>query len=491
MKRKIILYCAVLSVVLSISCSTAPKPQTWVRDDETIKEMTKYAQDNNSVAMVTLRVNGRTIPGFPKLASPYDTASVFFEKWGAPSEVVRTGNDTWIALLSVGESYVIGWVTDNKELFGYCSSPFVAAKELTVNFSPGMPTTFQYDMTATPPDGIAVYPVEFLLPKYTINAGKETYLSWGEEQIFDRPGVVKINGLAPGKYEILARSVNYTKYDTDRTPYFYDKRIIEIKPGKVNQYKVAFPETDSTVEQGDVTIRGVVTSAQKAPVADAEVEAIPLEDGDIKRNLYYPKVMTDSNGIFQIQGIRPNMMVALKCFESIGIIDQNAVKVNADVPVDLVVGQPIYILRPDQPIFDFNINYPDKTNGRLVNLVGKTVVVTLWATWAKHSAEALVKLDALAGQDTYKDVVFLALSLDFDRTSWEKAVEKAGLKNLRQGWYEQPNNSLAFNRAIPFSFIMSKEGAFQAAGYDLDVKTVLDRIAKDQEKAKEKSSTGK
>jgi hypothetical protein len=477
--NKIIIYSVVLSCILNLSCSTGPKAKPWVLDKERIEEMTKFAADSNSVALVTLKVDGKTIPGTPRVCDLGDAASVMFDKLGVSSEIVQTSEGTWITLLEIEQPYVVGWIVEDKKLFGYCSMPFKAAKGLNLVFSPGMPTSLEYDITADVPAGITAFPVEVFLPKKTISMGTETYLSWGERKVINKPGKVRIDGLSPGIYKIIARSVDYAKYGKERIPFLYDKRDIEIKPSVIGRAKVVYPEIDSTVEPGDITVHVLVTDVTKQPFANETMELIPLEGSDPRIDLYYPKKTTDSNGWIEFTGIRPNIAALLKYSNSIAYIGKDEMRPNANISVDMVVGPQMAVFNTDIGIVDLVIDFDNNNTGKLSDLIGKAVVVTFWTNWCKISREALDKLNTMAGQNTQNDIVFLTLSLDADKSQWKKTIEKAGWTNLRHGWFEQQNNPVAINRPIPYSFIMDKNGHLRVAGYNLDIGRELEKIAKD------------
>ncbi len=329
------------------------------------------------------------------------------------------------------------------------------------------------------PQGISVFPAEILLPIKTTSRGKETYLSWGEQKTIDKPGIVRIKGLVPGKYEINAHVSDMERCLNERIPFLYDRRQIEIKPGSVNRFEAAYPEIDSTIEPGDVTIRGIITNTERQPLPETVVQLIPCEGMNIKIDLYYPETKTDSNGLFEFTGIRPNIAVLLKCFQAGALLEQEIMKKNAGISVDIVVGSQMLVLRPDQPVANISINLKDKENCKLSDFANKTVVITLWASWCPLYKDALTKFNALAGQNTQKeDIVFIALNIDSDRKLWEKTIENAGWTNLRHGWYDLQNNTYAFNRPIPFSIIIGKDSSFLAAGYNLDIGSELEKIAK-------------
>jgi hypothetical protein len=483
MNLRNLVFCIVLFIVLSLSCSheTSDNSDYYNKEairqnNELIKEMTQIAADSNSAALVTLKLAGKTVPGTPKVTTADDTASALFERVGLSAEIAQTGPDTWITLLENGQTYVVGWIAEDKKLFGYLSQPFKASAGLEFTFSPGEPALFEYDLT-TIPENISVFPAEVLLPIEVLSHNNVTRISWGEQQSIDKPGIIKIEGMAPGKYEIIAKSKNSKQLNNDRIPCLNDRRIIEIKPGIVNRFTPVYPKIDSTVEPGDVTIRGVIIDQDLKPVADTIVQLIPFEETNMLVDLFYPDTKTDSNGLFQFTGIRPNGNAIVKCFKAGVLFEKSIMKENADISVNVVVdpSMTMLLLQRGSQIGNVVVDYKDKTEVSLSDL-GKTSVITFWSGWVPLCRENLSKLNTLAEQKN--DVAFVALSVDADRNEWEKTVENSGWTKLRHGWFDYIKSSHTFNRPIPFTLILDKEGVIRSIGYNLDIATELEKLEK-------------
>jgi hypothetical protein len=471
--RYLLAYSTLLFIVLSLSCSSGQRAASKLENDEILKEMNELAADSNTAVLVTLRRVGKTIPGAPKVSAIEDSASTLFERMGMSAEIAQTGPDKWIALLRAGQTYVIGWLTEDKKLFGYTSEPFIAASDLEVKFSPGMPASFEYDLTKIP-DKVSVLPAEILLPIKTISDGREIYLSWGENQTIDKSGIVKIKGLAPGKYEIIARSKNSQQLSDERSPFLYDRRKIEIKQGVTNRFTAIYPEIDSTVEAGDVTIRGYIVDPLMEPLTDTIVQLVPFDNMNIRTDLYYPDAKTDSNGLFIFTGVRPKSTIGIKSNKIGALIQDQLMKEGATISIIMVAGPPILQILPGREISDIVVDF--KEGEEKLSDIGKTAVVTLWAGWEPLCRQALSNLNTLAGQK--ENVAFITLGLDVDRNKWEKTVENSGWTKLRHGWYDQLKNSHSFNKPIPFMFIIDKDHIVRAAGYNLDVAAELEKIEK-------------
>ena len=155
--------------IFSLCCSTEP-PVYPFADYEIPEDV-----DPNVVAFVRLKLEGDTMPGAPKVVPAIDTSSAMFIRMGNSEDLRQTGKDTWISILKPGESYVVGWLTENNEMFGYCSEPFVAENELEFTFSPGMPLTLEYDLT-NPQEDTIIFPVGISISRKTDKNGKVALL---------------------------------------------------------------------------------------------------------------------------------------------------------------------------------------------------------------------------------------------------------------------------------------------------------------------------
>ena len=132
--------------------------------------------DPNTIAVVILKLEGDTLPGTPKVVLADDTSAAFFDAIGLPEYIEQIAQDKWVTILTPGESYVIGWIVEDEKLFGYCSEPFIAANNLEVAFSPGMPVTLEYDLTK-PEEGVEVFPAIFLLSRKALKNGDIVLMS--------------------------------------------------------------------------------------------------------------------------------------------------------------------------------------------------------------------------------------------------------------------------------------------------------------------------
>ncbi len=77
-----------------------------------------------------------------------------------------------------------------------------------------------------------------------------------------------------------------------------------------------------------------------------------------------------------------------------------------------------------------------------------------------------------------RNVVFVALSIDHDEAVWKKMVDASEWKAFRHGRLDRKKNVFVFNRPIPYSMIINKNGALRAEGNGLDIKLELDKSGK-------------
>jgi len=447
------------------------------------KELRNEIPPDRPLVEITLKLEGKTVPGKPKVVSAENTFDALHEKTSGTSLALdRTGTNTWTGRGVEGERYVIGWIAEKgwfakrSKMFGYCSEPFTAHPGLTVEFSPGLPATFEYDLR-NPPEAVKAVPAEVILQREIIKDNRRTFLSWGGQEEIKRPGILRIAGLAAGTYQISARTSDIQL--NARTPVLYEDREVEIKPGLANRFDPNYPEIDSAVEAGDVTIRGTLYGPDKKPLANKTVHVIPLARNGFDLSLYYPASTTDSNGRFEFVGVRPNRLVYVSSENtSINLGKQSLVE-NASVSVDIVLGLKKLPVAVGKPLEEIVIDWKEGETGKFSDLAGKIVVLDVWATWCAPCIRALPELNSLAAKlSGESDVVFVALSVDHDKVVWKKMVDESGWNNFKHGRLDRKKNSFVFNTPIPYSMIIDKNGVVRAEGNGLDIGLELDKLAK-------------
>ena len=319
-----------LLLFATVACFLAANAPFNTRNYAYAKETQTETTDNKPIVEVTLKLEGKTISGKPKVASAENTFGALSEKSGVPIELKKNGTNTWSCSVLEGRQYVIGWIVKKgwfekkSKMFGYCSEPFVAAKDLEVAFSPGMPAKFEYNLS-NPPKDVHVFPANVTLHIKTISGGKASFLSWGGNKKLNKPGVVTIDGLASGTYEIHALTSDWIKHARSRTPFLFDKRQVEIQPGIVNRFEPIYPEIDTTIEKGDITISGTLYGAQNTPQANRVVQLTPQNHNGIIQNLFYPASTTT------VFPTRFESLLSPPCFQSITIFGTDAPVVRGNV----------------------------------------------------------------------------------------------------------------------------------------------------------------
>jgi len=460
--------------VISFGCSQKPKSPSITQD------AFDFHIDPNRMTLASYKLVGKTLPGTPKIVPAHSASHALFERLGISYDIKQIDENTWIGPLILGDTYVIGWIVEDKKLFGYCSEPFKAAKDIEVEFSPGMPATVEY-VVSTPPEDIKAFPAQFIFPIRTISDGNETYLSWGVNERIDEPRVIKIEGLAAGTYRLSAYTHNAEKLLDARIPFLFDRREIEVKSGTSNKYEIIYPEIDTKVEETDVTIRGTLYDIDKKPFANQIVKLIPYENNlsDPMMHLYYPNCTTDPNGKFEFVGVRPNINATLNYkYTSVLLLNESLTE-GTTISVDILLGQDTLPLIFGEPMQNLVIDFKDEGEGEgtLSNFMGKTVVVDFWATWSDSCKKRTAEMNTLAEQfSEQSDIVFIELSIDYDRAVWEQAVDESGWKQLRHGWLDPMKNIYVLNQKVPCSIIIDKKGILRTAGFDLDIKTELEKI---------------
>jgi thiol-disulfide isomerase/thioredoxin len=476
-----------LSLITIATCLLASEIPFYTHNINYAGQGENENADNKVIVEVTLILEGNTIPGKPKVVSAENTFDALHEKTSRiPLDLKKIAENTWACHAEEGHKYVIGWIAKKgwfekrSRMFGYCSEPFTAKEGLTVEFSPGMPATFEYDLR-NPPKGVVAAPAEVLLLREIVKNDERTFLSWmGGQQEIKRPGILIISGLAGGTYKISARvSDTERRHLNSRTPVLYADREVIIKPGLANRFDPNYPGIDSTIEEGDVTIRGTLYGPNKKPLANKTVHVIPLTRHGFDLSLYYPSSTTDSNGRFEFVGIRPNRLVYVSSENSSINLGKLSLVENASVSVDIVLGLkklPVAVGKPLEEIF---IDWKGGNTDKLSDLRGKTVALDVWATWCAPCIKALPELNSLAAEYSDKsNFAFVALSIDDDQAVWKKMVNESNWNALRHGRLDVKKNAFVFNRPIPYSIIIDKDGIVRAEGNGLNIRLELDKLTK-------------
>ncbi|MBN2589749.1 MAG: redoxin domain-containing protein [Sedimentisphaerales bacterium] len=464
-----------LCLICLFCFSCTPKEKSPTNLD--IKIESKYSPEET--AIVTLKLEGETLPGIPKVVAANDTTCAFFENIGSSEEVKQVpGTDNiWIAVLKSGESYVIGWIVKDNKLFGYCSDPFEAKNGLDVTFSPGMPVTLEYDISK-PKEGIDVFPGVLMLSKKAMRNGKLALMDFGVVKRIEEPKVIKVEGLAKGTFQLWAQSLQAKENIDARSQFLYDKRFIEIEQGKANRLEAEFPLLDTTVEDGDVTIKGVTYNSAGEPLSNEIIKLIPINDEGPRFDLYYPEATSDSNGNFEFKGVQPDINVLIKNVGgSINLLPKY-LKKDSTLWIDFIIGKLNEKIFVEYAIPDFKVHWKDGQSGSIQELWGKIAVIEAWSSSYPPSREKISKLNSLA--EEYKDnedIVFVAMSTDCNRSKWEEAVEKSGLNTLRHCIYDI-DNDLAFNKPVPYAIIFDKKNIvhIEDVDMDIDIRAELEKV---------------
>lgn len=136
--------------------------------------------------------------------------------------------------------------------------------------------------------------------------------------------------------------------------------------------------------------------------------------------------------------------------------------------------QPYALLNQQAPA----INLPD-TKGNNISLAsfkGKYVLVDFWASWCGPCRKENPNLVAAYNKFSNKNFTILGVSLDDNKTEWEKAIAKDGLPwqhiSDLKGWESPIASTYQFN-SIPFNVLVDPNGKIIASGLrgiELEVK---------------------
>ncbi len=436
---------------------------------------------------VYLAKKDETVPGNPAIVPKAHIGELFYQR-EFPLKVKKVNPNKWECKLKKGQSYIIGWKTGkkgwfSKELEGYCSESFTAEKDgQIVNFEPGMPVTFQYDLSKAPKFlNVRKYPVHIRLDRIVSGFGDEKF--WFSQKATietKKKGIVQIPSLAAGNYYLTA----YNSPGNSSMPHLSDRREIVIAQGKECRIEPVYPTLDTTIELGDVTIKGTVLDEGKNPVAKEQVSLWSQRFDENKRliesDIYYKPVRTDRQGKFRFKGVLPGRDVVLSLSnhsESI-FLARNSLKENVEIEVSFVVGQKDEVVTVGKPFVFPMVRLENNEKKDLNEFKGKIIVIDIWASWCSPCIRSMPELSKLAEQMQPEDIKFITLSTDSDQHAWKERLSENNWAFLLHTWFDNTINyhKLKFNGGIPFYVIIDEQGIVRVAGNGVDIKSEIEKI---------------
>jgi len=404
-----------------------------------------------------------------------------------PLKLKKVNSGKWECDLKKGREYVIGWKAKEgwfaKKFHGYCSEPFVAEQDgQIVNFEPGMPVTFKYDLSKVPKFlNIEKYPVIVRLDKAGADGGNLQFSFSGEGTVeIKQPGIGQIPNLAAGTYYLTAH--NWT--GNYAIPQISDKREITIKPGKECRIEPVYPVLDTTVEPGDVKIKGIVLDAKQNPIANEQVSLWMQRFDENKRlvtsDIFYKSVKTDSEGKFEFKGVLAgqNIQLHLSNRTESMFLARNSLKENAEINVSFVIGQKAEFITVGKPFIFPIVRLENDKKKNLQEFKGKIIVLDIWASWCSPCIHSMPKLSELAKKIRSEDIQFITLSTDADCQAWKEKLAENEWQPLLHTWLDNTINEheLQKGRGIPFYVIIDREGIVRAAGNGINIKSEIEKI---------------
>jgi hypothetical protein len=330
-KNRLLWSCAILLAVCGAWLRAEPECRAAAKAQETppvkaacpesgekaVSALSPNSEPNTPSVPVKVRLvlQGETVSGCPKVA----LADNSFAALGAKttddlnSPANKIAKDIWEQTLEKDKTYVVGWIADegwfshHSQMFGFISAPFIAQEGLEVSFSPGLPATFEYDVSELPK---SIWPKEVHLLKKYLDDGKIKHLNCGLIGRVSKSGKCTICGLAAGEYQIHA----VTEIQIFPNPILNDIREITIKIEE-NHVKAIGPYIDTTVEPSDVTIIGKLVDQNELPMPSKEIYLVPIESS-FNFKYFYPKQITDSDGGFTFVGVNPKFYYQVEYRES-------------------------------------------------------------------------------------------------------------------------------------------------------------------------------
>ncbi|MFC7358303.1 TlpA family protein disulfide reductase [Jejudonia soesokkakensis] len=120
------------------------------------------------------------------------------------------------------------------------------------------------------------------------------------------------------------------------------------------------------------------------------------------------------------------------------------------------------------PFLEFSLPNTENESISIKSFLGKTTLVDFWASWCgpcriKHPE--MIKLKKRLGNENF-DIV--SISIDDNRKSWIKAIEKDSLKWTNLIDIDKKINDELEIPAIPFNYLIDKNGIVLGVNLSLD-----------------------
>ena len=435
---------------------------------------------------VYLEKTNETVSGHPVVAPTSHISELFYQR-EFPLPVKKVNTDRWKCQLKKGQSYIIGWRTQksgwfSKELDGYCSEPFTVEEDgQTVSIDPGMPVTFEYDLSGAPDFlNVRKYPVHIQLYKTVSGFGDEKFWFAQKATVETKnPKIVKIPGLSAGTYYLAATN---SPEDLTRV-HLDDRRQITLSP-EAPRIKPVYPTLDTTTAPGDVSITGIVLDVNQNPIPNEQVSLWLQRYDENKRlissDIYYHPVQTDMQGNFEFKGVAPGRDVVLNLanHQEAIFLARNSLKENAEIELSFVVGQKNEVVTAGKPFPFPKVRLENNDIKSLNEFKGKIIVIDLWASWCSPCLQSMPKLSEVARQMQSNEIQFITLSIDSDQQAWKRRLTENNWPCLLHTWFDDTLNThrLKHKGGIPFCIIVDKDGMVQIAGNEADIKAEIERI---------------
>jgi thiol-disulfide isomerase/thioredoxin len=438
---------------------------------------------------VRLEQRGKTVHGEPLITPVYNGCqfSLYENDWFPSWKPKKIDTNVWLYELKKGQQYLIGWKPTGlfpSKFTGYCSEPFTAQEDgQVVTFEPGLPSILEYDLTQLPDSfkNPSDFPISGILQKISYD-GKKEFLSFSEGNIQAKtPQKIRIANLAGGKYYLMVFG-NRKQASREHRPYLWDERVITIEPGKVCHFEPTVPVLDTTIEPGDVTIRGIMQDTAQKPLSGERVH-LEMEFTEgwrlIAPRVYYAPAITGADGTFEFKGISPDHNIYLY-YRDKGclLLSKDSMQKDAVVSVTLVAGLKTQKIIVGQPLPMARLLWQNGEKGSLEKFKGKILVIDFWATWCGPCLRAMPELNKLAEEIRGEDIRFVTISKDDDVHLWQKKLAEKKWGNLSHAWFDKTaNDFMVVTDGIPFCVIADKDGVVRAMGHEeLDIKAELQKI---------------